>query len=69
MNANQQKLIEQLRGELETSEDTEHLIDWLLDSWATLEMLRERFDETRALQLYTASASLFSTSGREAVLV
>jgi hypothetical protein len=65
----QQELIQQLREELGASEDTEHLVDWLLDSWATLEMLRERFDEARALQLYTASASLLPTNKQEAVLV
>ena len=69
MKRDQQALIERLRRDLGASEDTEHLIDWLLDSWATLEMLRERFGEARALQLYTASTSLMSTSEREMVLV
>jgi hypothetical protein len=48
-----QHLIERLRAE-EASEDTEHVIDWLEDSWATFDMLKERFGETRAWQLYTA---------------
>jgi len=28
-------LIEHIREELGASEDTEHLIDWLLDAWAS----------------------------------
>lgn len=51
----QQCIIDQLRRELGASEDTEHLIDWLLDAWDTLAVLQERFDEARAMQLYTAS--------------
>ena len=62
-------LLEQLRKELGASEDTEHLIDWLLDAWTTLAMLRERFGETRAMKLYTASTPLPRTREREAVLV
>jgi len=58
MKSEQPELIDQLRRELGDSEDTEHLIDWLLDAWSTLEMLEERFGETRALQLYTAPAHL-----------
>ena len=49
----EEDLIEQLRKELGASEDTEHLIDWLLDAWTTLEMLRERFGEARVMQLHT----------------
>ena len=51
----QQCIIDQLHRELGASEDTEHLIDWLRDAWDTLAILRERFDEARAMQLYTAS--------------
>jgi hypothetical protein len=67
--SDQQTLLEELHRELGASEETEHLIDWLLDSWSTLEMLRERFDEARALQLYTASTSLVSVNEQEPVLV
>ena len=42
-----ENLIQQLRYSLEASEDTEHLIDWLEDAWSTLDMLRERFAESR----------------------
>ncbi len=59
MTNHRQHLIEQLRRE-EASEDTEHLIDWLKDSWATFDMLKERFGEARALQLYMAYPSLSS---------
>jgi hypothetical protein len=65
----EEKLIEQLRNELGASEDTEHLIDWLEDAWATWEMLKERFDQARAWQLYTASASLSQTRKRRVVPV
>ena len=53
MTSHRQHLIEQLRQE-EASEDIEHVIDWLADAWATLDMLTERFGETKARQLYTA---------------
>ena len=65
----QGELIAQLRTELGAGEDTEHLIDWLQDAWETLEMLRARFGEARALHLYTASAPLPHTREREAVQV
>ncbi len=58
-----QRLIRQLRAE-EASEDTEHVIDWLEDSWATFDMLKERFGETRAWQLYIADP--LSASGQQA---
>lgn len=69
MNIAQQNLIEQLRKELGASEDTECLIDWLEDAWSTLQMLRERFDEARAMQLYIASVPLTHPREREVVLV
>lgn len=50
-------MIMQLRRELGANEDTEHLIDWLQDAWSTLDMLRERFDETRARQFYMGVVS------------
>jgi hypothetical protein len=65
----QEDLIRHVRKELGISEDTEHLVDWLLDAWSTLDMLRERFDEARAWQLYTASASLPQAKKRRAILV
>ena len=58
----QQSLLHQLRQELGESEETEHLIDWLLDAWATLDVLRERFGEVRALHLFTACAPLLQTT-------
>ncbi len=69
MNIAQQYIVQQLRRELGASEATEHLIDWLLDSWATLDMLRDRFGEARALQLLTAYAPLPQASVQEAVLI
>ena len=65
----QKSFLQQLRQELGESEATEHLIDWLLDAWSTLDLLRERFGEVRALQLFTACAPLLQTGLREAVLV
>jgi hypothetical protein len=62
-------LIEQLRNELGANEDTEHLVDWLEDAWETLDLLRERFGESRAMQLYTASVSQVWEQGREKLLV
>ena len=66
----QEYIVSQVRKELGNSEATEHLIDWLLDSWSTLEVLKERFGERKAMQLYTASLP-FSLAGKapEAILV
>ena len=69
MNSMQQTLLEHLRNELGASEDTEQVIDWLLDAWATWEMLSERFGETRAVQLYIACIPGVQTSKRKAILV
>jgi len=57
VNIAQQDIVVQLRKELGDSEATEHLIDWLLDAWSTLEMLRDRFGEARAMQIFTAYAN------------
>jgi hypothetical protein len=51
-----QRLADQLRRD-EASEDAEHVIDWLEDAWATFDMLKERFGEARARQLYTSDLS------------
>lgn len=70
MNKGQKELIEQIRRELGVCEDTEHLIDWLLDAWDTFEVLTERFGKHRAMQFYTASVSLSQESEQpEAVLM
>ena len=69
MNIAQESIVQQLRRELGASEATEHLIDWLLDTWDTLEILRDCFGEARALQLLTAYAPLPQTVVQEAVLV
>lgn len=68
MNIAQQFIIAQLRKELERSEATEHLIDWLLDSWDTLEILRDRFGEARAMQIFTGSASSLHKRQRETIV-
>lgn len=69
MNIAQQYIVQQLRRELGESEATEHLIDWLLDAWDTLEMLRHRFGEARALQIFTAYARIPQRRAKEAVPV
>ncbi|HEU5383710.1 MAG TPA: hypothetical protein VFV38_50560 [Ktedonobacteraceae bacterium] len=69
MNSTQQYIVQQLRKELGEAEETEHLIDWLLDAWETLEILRDRFGETRALQLLTAYAPLLGANMQKAVMV
>ena len=56
VNIAQEYIVVQLRKELEKSEATEVLIDWLLDAWQTLEILQDRFGEARAMQIFTASA-------------
>ncbi len=63
MNSVQQSIIQQIRQELGETEDTEHLIDWLLDCWETVEILEKRFGETRALQLLAACAPKMQTAG------
>ena len=65
MNIAQEYIIQQLRRELGATETTEHLIDWLLDAWETLEILRDRFGETRALQLFTAYTPIPQASVQE----
>jgi hypothetical protein len=64
-----QEIIAQIRKELGNCEDTEHLIDWLEDLWATFEVLTDRFGEGRAIQVVTAQAPLPQESKREAVLI
>ena len=69
MNIAQQYIVQQLREELGETEETEHLVDWLLDAWETLEILRDRFGEARALQLLTAYAPLLCTNTQKAIKV
>lgn len=69
MNIAQDYTVMQLRKELGKSEATEQLIDWLLDAWQTLEVLRDRFGEVRAMQIFTAYAHFPQESTREAVSV
>jgi hypothetical protein len=69
VNIAQHSIVQQLRRELGAGEATEQLIDWLMDTWETLEILRDRFGEARALQLLTAYAPLPQASVQEAVLV
>lgn len=69
MNIAQQYIIQQFRKELGETEETEYLIDWLLDAWETLEILRDRFGEARALQLLTAYAPLLCANMQKAVMV
>jgi hypothetical protein len=68
MNIAQQYIVQQLRQELGETEETEHLIDWLLDAWETLEILRDRFGEAKALQLLTAYAPLLRANMQKAAM-
>lgn len=67
MNIAQEHTVTQLRKELGTSEETEQLIDWLVDSWDTLEMLRDRFGDARAIRIFTAYAPLLQEQEQEAL--
>jgi hypothetical protein len=69
VNIVQQYIVQQLRKELGAGEATEHLIDWLMESWETLEILRDRFGEARALQLLTAYTPIPQGQRQRAVLV
>lgn len=69
MDSTQQSLVDQLSQELGKSEDTDILIEWLIDAWSTREMLVKRFGEVRAMQIFTASAPLPHVSTRETALV
>jgi hypothetical protein len=53
-----QDIITALRTELGPNEGTEHLIDWLLDMWETIDLLIGRFGEERAWQIITTPAAL-----------
>lgn len=68
MNIAQQYIVQQLRRELGASEATEQLIDWLLDAWETLEILRDRFGEARAFNMFTAYAHAPQASVKEAAM-
>lgn len=67
VNIAQEHTVTQLRKELGTSEETEQLIDWLVDSWDTLEMLRDRFGDARAIRIFTAYAPLLQEQEQEAL--
>lgn len=69
MNIAQEWIVQQLRHDLGQNETTEHLIDWLRDSWETLEILRDCFGEAKAMQIFTAHARVPQTNERPAVLV
>lgn len=69
MNIAQEYIIQQLRKECGATEATEQLIDWLLDAWETLEILRDLFGETRALAIFTAYAPAQHMRTQEAVMV
>ena len=69
LNITQQATIKQLRDTLGEEEETEQLIDWLLDAWETLELLRMRFGDATALKFFTAYAPLSQEKEQEAVMV
>ncbi|WP_376797467.1 hypothetical protein [Thermogemmatispora sp.] len=54
-----QDIIAALRTELGPGEETEHLIDWLLDMWETIDLLIARFGAARAWQIIATPASLW----------
>ncbi len=68
MNSIQQKIVEQIRQELGASEDTEHLVDWIIDLWSTFDILVDRFGNTRAIQIVIASDPLRPASIPELLL-
>jgi hypothetical protein len=69
VNIAQEYTIIQLRKELGDNEETEHLIDYLIDAWDTLEILRDRFGEAKAIQIFTAYAPSPHPAKQEAVSV
>jgi hypothetical protein len=69
VNIAQEYTVVQLRKELGKSEATEQFIDWLLDAWDTLEVLRDRFGEARAMQIFTAYARVPQERVQETVRV
>ncbi|MBX5449473.1 hypothetical protein [Thermogemmatispora sp.] len=58
LSRSRQDLIAALREELGPSEESEHLIDWLLDMWETIDLLIARFGAARAWQIIAAPAVL-----------
>jgi hypothetical protein len=46
-----------LQQELEMSEETGHLLDWLHDAWETLDLLVARFGKASAHKILEAPAS------------
>ncbi|WP_376797423.1 hypothetical protein [Thermogemmatispora sp.] len=52
-----------LRAELGPSERTEHLIDWLLDMWETIDLLTARFGVARAWRIIAAPTSPSPSQG------
>ena len=45
------EVMNELRGILGHTEETEHLIDWLQDAWQTYDALIERVGKERAYQI------------------
>ncbi len=52
----QQEIIEQIRRDLGACEETEHLIDWIMDMWSTMDLVIGRFGVARALQIISAAS-------------
>ncbi|MBX5459347.1 MAG: hypothetical protein IRZ31_20850 [Thermogemmatispora sp.] len=59
LSASRQDHLSALRAELGASEETEHLIDWLLDMWETIDLLIARFGAARAWQIIATPATLW----------
>lgn len=51
-----------LRHELENTEETEHLLDYLTDAWETMDLLIGKFGREDAIKLITASSHLSENS-------
>jgi hypothetical protein len=49
-----------LRHELGNTEDTAHLLDYLLDAWETLDLLIQKCGKEDAYKIITASSSFIS---------
>ena len=47
-----------LREELEKSEETEFLVDWVEDMWATIDTLIQRFGEENTRKIIFAHSAL-----------
>jgi hypothetical protein len=62
------EIIAALSRELGNSEETEHLIDWLLDVWETVDILVERFGAECARSMLLAESAAPATPIHELLI-